>query len=660
MRRQPHKDMPTDARDLILWLAENDFETLGSMVPGPDGEGVPYSELSEKNDFDRTHQALLWLEAHYMVAEIYPRWSLTSDGYYWAFRWLKETIPEKEGEEEEQPIGSFGLLTIGDVRGMRTPIPHDFDYDRMLKDFAELQRALAPFAAVGALYGDPDRNHYVEIGTTFTAASCILAAHAERKHGFFAAPEGHTAIGWQKWREELDYFLRDQPHNLLVREYNSTARRPGIDHLGGFDREVALHIMGSLHKHTDGLTRDQLGYAVRAAWPSVDRDQLLVLTRDLLDVLLMARWVNARDSERGTLCVLTEEGSKQYEQRKRNSEVPSGDNAAPPPVDMTAVANFVGGCPPLERAVINCLGGVASERMVLAGGAKTISQIVADLYHFQNVPSYSRVLVTGAVARLADRKIISYREGEEWEVGLYELTPLGEQIWRAFNPPSPLSKLKLTERRIVLCLDEGARTVPAIVDWLNGDASTYGIFSNANVETALRNLQHAGYVDRATFGDGPAWYYSLTVAGARLTATPAATETRTHAPPAGGNAPAWMSPDFKAHKIEDLPYEFHSLVLELKAQLAAIEHQRWGDWMKYFFSKCDERLDGDRIVPGGYARALERQIATPYRDLSVKDQNADIEEVERYWPLVEPFILDALSQRVREKVKGLDGLRGQG
>lgn len=659
MHRQPHKDMPTDAKELISWLAANDFETVTAMIEP--GEGVQFSEVSEVyGNLQRVAKALTWLEEHHMVTEVYPRWSLTSDGFYWAFRWLKEATEEDEGEEVE-PIGLFGLLTIGDVRGMRTLIPPDFDYDRIIKDMAEMQRALAPFAAVGALYGDPQRNHYVEIGTTFTAASCIMAAHAERKHGFWSAPEGHTMKAWQNWRDNLDRFLRDEPHDLLVREFNSTARLPGIDHLSVFDREVVLHIMGTLYKMQDGLTREKLGYAIRARWPSKDRDELLVLTRDLLDVLMLARWVAARDSEDGTIWTLTPEGIMQYNRRKIGAEMPTSDNAAPQPVDMTAVANFVGGCPPLERAVVTVLGGVANERFVLAGGPKSIVQIVSDLQHLPVRPNYNQISVTGAVARLADRKIISYRQDEEQEVGLYELTELGTQIWRIFNPPIPLSGLNLTERRIVLCLDGHTRIIPAIVDALNRDSSTYGIFSEANVDTALRNLMNAGYVRRSKYGDSLAWHYALTEAGEALMVTPegpASPEVRINPQVYHGSAPDWRSPDFKAHKIEDLPYEFHSLVIELKAQLAAIEHQRWADWMKYFFSKCTERADGDRIVPGEYARALERQIATHYRDLAVQDQNADIAEIDRYWPLVEPFVLDSLSQRVREKAKSVTLDRG--
>lgn len=75
-------------------------------------------------------------------------------------------------------------------------------------------------------------------------------------------------------------------------------------------------------------------------------------------------------------------------------------------------------------------------------------------------------------------------------------------------------------------------------------------------------------------------------------------------------------------------------LLALRDKLAEREHQRWADWQGYFFSKCTRNPDGSLTVPAGYVTALERQIATPYADLSVDEQRADLREVDRYWPLI--------------------------
>jgi hypothetical protein len=77
--------------------------------------------------------------------------------------------------------------------------------------------------------------------------------------------------------------------------------------------------------------------------------------------------------------------------------------------------------------------------------------------------------------------------------------------------------------------------------------------------------------------------------------------------------------------------------VELIDQLAAIEHERWADWQRYFFSKCERNGDGSLTVPAGYVDALEKQIRTSYNDLSDEERASDRGEVLRYWPYVRAF-----------------------
>lgn len=101
---------------------------------------------------------------------------------------------------------------------------------------------------------------------------------------------------------------------------------------------------------------------------------------------------------------------------------------------------------------------------------------------------------------------------------------------------------------------------------------------------------------------------------------------------------------------------------ELIERLAAIEHDRWGDWQKYLHSKCvpgtepytDER-DGSICIEAGYLQALERQIATPYADLSESEKQSDREQVMRYWPVLVAFVaewLDANEVLVPDEIDG--------
>ncbi len=69
-------------------------------------------------------------------------------------------------------------------------------------------------------------------------------------------------------------------------------------------------------------------------------------------------------------------------------------------------------------------------------------------------------------------------------------------------------------------------------------------------------------------------------------------------------------------------------------QLAAIEHERWASWQDYLHRICEPREDGALIIPTGFVDRWERQIATPYADLSEAERESDREQVRRYLPLI--------------------------
>ena len=82
---------------------------------------------------------------------------------------------------------------------------------------------------------------------------------------------------------------------------------------------------------------------------------------------------------------------------------------------------------------------------------------------------------------------------------------------------------------------------------------------------------------------------------------------------------------------------------ELRERLAAIEHQRWSDWMEYMFD-CAIKSGSDDIGirtcgwPTKQFEHWQRQIETDYEDLSTKEKASDMEQVDRYWPLIEAYI----------------------
>ncbi len=76
---------------------------------------------------------------------------------------------------------------------------------------------------------------------------------------------------------------------------------------------------------------------------------------------------------------------------------------------------------------------------------------------------------------------------------------------------------------------------------------------------------------------------------------------------------------------------------ELYEKLAAIEHERWAHWQKYMHSLSMEK-DGEgewACIPSEMIRRWNKQIETPYADLSEKEKNSDRDQVDKYWPLVE-------------------------
>lgn len=75
---------------------------------------------------------------------------------------------------------------------------------------------------------------------------------------------------------------------------------------------------------------------------------------------------------------------------------------------------------------------------------------------------------------------------------------------------------------------------------------------------------------------------------------------------------------------------------ELRQKLAAIEHERWSDWQKWchkIICQNDPNLQTLNVL-----ERWEKQIATPYSQLTPAEKASDLEQVDRYWPLVEEYV----------------------
>lgn len=77
------------------------------------------------------------------------------------------------------------------------------------------------------------------------------------------------------------------------------------------------------------------------------------------------------------------------------------------------------------------------------------------------------------------------------------------------------------------------------------------------------------------------------------------------------------------------------LLPELLDDLASAEHERWSHWQRYLHGKCiPHGSEGALLIPAELVRKWERQIATPYAELSELEKESDREQVRKYLPIV--------------------------
>lgn len=83
---------------------------------------------------------------------------------------------------------------------------------------------------------------------------------------------------------------------------------------------------------------------------------------------------------------------------------------------------------------------------------------------------------------------------------------------------------------------------------------------------------------------------------------------------------------------------------DLLERLASVEHERWGHWQKYMHSKCIPQADGTLLIPADLVARWQKQIETPYPELSETEKESDREQVRKYMPLIVDA-LKALNQK---------------
>ncbi|MFW6046365.1 MAG: hypothetical protein ACOCP4_00980 [Candidatus Woesearchaeota archaeon] len=70
-------------------------------------------------------------------------------------------------------------------------------------------------------------------------------------------------------------------------------------------------------------------------------------------------------------------------------------------------------------------------------------------------------------------------------------------------------------------------------------------------------------------------------------------------------------------------------------ELADFCHDQWSNWMTYLFSKCYDdvgqfdRINGNLVIPAEFVKRWERQINTPYKNLSEEEKESDRKEARK-------------------------------
>lgn len=72
--------------------------------------------------------------------------------------------------------------------------------------------------------------------------------------------------------------------------------------------------------------------------------------------------------------------------------------------------------------------------------------------------------------------------------------------------------------------------------------------------------------------------------------------------------------------------------------LADIEHNRWSHWQKYMHDKCQRQKDGSLVIPADLVAQWDRQINTPFSDLSEDEKDSDRDQVRKYLPAVSKIL----------------------
>ena len=81
---------------------------------------------------------------------------------------------------------------------------------------------------------------------------------------------------------------------------------------------------------------------------------------------------------------------------------------------------------------------------------------------------------------------------------------------------------------------------------------------------------------------------------------------------------------------------------ETREELAAYAHEAWCGWMRYLFGLCHGNEAGWTILPNWAVQRWQKQMETPYTDLSEKEKDSDRKEADRMLVIIRTELIAPL------------------
>ena len=72
----------------------------------------------------------------------------------------------------------------------------------------------------------------------------------------------------------------------------------------------------------------------------------------------------------------------------------------------------------------------------------------------------------------------------------------------------------------------------------------------------------------------------------------------------------------------------------MREALAELCHEQWTGWMRYMFSKGVSNPDGTWTMPAWAVERWQRQMNTPYSQLSQSEQDSDRTEADKFLEVI--------------------------